>query len=29
MHFPNLGGLGRADYHQVIPRPTLYVSTPL
>ncbi|QMW26734.1 hypothetical protein G4B84_001979 [Aspergillus flavus NRRL3357] len=20
MHFPNLGGLGRADYHQVIPR---------
>jgi hypothetical protein len=20
MHFPNLGGLGRADFHQVIPR---------
>lgn len=20
MHFPSLGGLGRAEYHQVIPR---------
>ena len=20
MHFPNLGGRGRADYHQVMPR---------